>query len=169
MSDSFELFDEFDKREMNLFDLVDQEKIGIEGAPITVWKFNLEETRKKDDSIPEDGIDLNTLYGENLPKNMVYEGPYGPIKGSYIEPTWTQDLSRYGIVEPEEINIKFNKTQVLNLLGRSFIIGDILMTFHKKFYIIEDSYVSDETPLWEYIHINVIARKVDVSQLNLGL
>lgn len=168
MSSPFELYDEFDKREMELFNLVDQEKINIEGAPLTIWKFDLEATRQTDDSIPEDGLDLNDLYGEALPSNMVYQGPLGPLKGSYIEPTWTQDLMAFGITEPEEINIKFNKDQVVQLLGRGFIIGDVLMTFHKKYYIIEDAYVSEETVLWEYIHINVIARKVDETQMNLG-
>lgn len=167
MSSSFELFDNFDKLEMDLFNEVDQEKIEIEGAPFTIWKFNLDETRKTDDAIPEDGIDLNTLYGEALPENMVYEGPYGPIKGSYLEPTWTQDLASFGITEPEEINVKFNKKQVIERLGRTFLIGDIIRTFHKKHYIIEDCYVSEETPIWEYIHLNVVARKVDVSQLKL--
>jgi hypothetical protein len=164
----FELFEETDdKLEMELLDEVDQEKINIEGAPFTIWKFDLEATRETDDSIPEDGIDLNELYGEALPENMVYDGPYGPLKGSYLEPTWTQELRAFGITEPEEINIKFNKTQVIELLGRPFIIGDIIKTFHEKHYIVEDAYVSEETPIWAYIHINVIGRKVDETQMNL--
>jgi len=163
----FELYDDSNTLEMELFDEVDQEKINIEGAGFTVWKFDLDATRLTNDSIPEDGIDLNTLYGEALPENMVYDGPFGPIKGSYLEPTWTQDLQQFGITEPEEINIKFNKTQLISLLGRPFIIGDIIKTFHDKHYIVEDTYVSEETAVWAYIHINVIARKVDTTQLNL--
>ena len=166
MSDEFVLYHD-DIREMDLFNEVDQEKIEIEGAPFRIWLFNLEETRKTDDSIPEDGLDLNLLYGEALPGYMVYEGPHGPLKGSYLEPTWTQDLQAYGITEPEEINIKFNKQQVIDLLDRPFLIGDIIMSFRGKHYIIADTYVSEETGIWQYIHINVIARKVDVSQINL--
>lgn len=167
MSNPFELYDEYFKPEMELFNEIDQEKINIEGAPMTVWLFDLDETKKQDDTIPDDGLDMNDLYGESPPENLVYEGPYGPIKGSYLEPTWTQDLTAFGITEPEEINIKFNKDQVVKLFGRGFIIGDILKTFHKKYYIIEDAYVSDETALWEFIHINVIARKVDVTNMSL--
>jgi hypothetical protein len=163
----FELYEEGAKIEMNLFNEVDQEKIKIEGAPFTIWKFDLEATRLTNDSIPDDGIDLNTLYGEALPENMVFAGPYGPIKGSFLEPTWTQELRAFGISEPEEINIKFNKTQIIDLLGRPFMIGDIIRSHRGKYYIVEDSYVSEETPLWEYIHINVIGRKVDYSQLVL--
>ena len=167
MSRSFNLFNELDNSEMDLLNLVDQEKIEIEGAPLLVWKFNLEETKRTNDSIPEDGINLNDLYGEALPENMVYEGPFGPIKGSYNEPVWTQDLKAYGITEPEEINIKFNKKKILETLGRHFIIGDIIMTFRKKFYIVADAYVSEETFLWDYLHLTIIARKVDISQINL--
>jgi hypothetical protein len=166
VSDEFELY-HIDIREMDLFNEVDQEKIQIEGAPFKIWLFNLEETRLTNDSIPEDGLDLNLLYGEALPENMVYDGPYGPLKGSYLEPIWTQDLMAFGITEPEEINIHFNKQQVVELLGRPFIIGDIIKSFHEKHYIIEDTYVSEETAIWQYIHINVIARKVDASQMNL--
>jgi hypothetical protein len=167
MSSPFELYDDTHNWEMDLFNEVDQEKIEIEGAPMLIWLFNLEETKKQNDSIPDDGLDLNDLYGEAPPENMVYEGPFGPIKGSYLEPIWTQDLVAFGITEPEEINIKFNKDFVTNKLGRSFVIGDIIKTFRRKFYIIEDAYVSDETGIWEYIHINVIARKVDYESLNL--
>ena len=167
MSSPFEFYEEGFKLEMDLFNEVDQEKINIEGAPFTIWKFDLDATRETDDSFPDDGIDLNDLYGEALPENMVYRGPYGPLKGSYLEPTWTQDLMAFGITEPEEINIKFNKKQVIDTLGRAFLIGDIIKTFHRKHYIIADTYVSEETVLWEYIHINVIARKVDPVQLNL--
>lgn len=167
MSSPFELYDDKYNWEMDLFNEVDQEKINIEGAPMLIWLFDLEETRKQDDSIPDDGIDLNELYGEAPPENMIYNGPYGPIKGSYLEPVWTQDLQAFGITEPEEVNIKFNKKQIVDKLGRGFIIGDIIKTFHKKFYIIEDAYVSDETAIWEYIHINVIGRKVDENSLDL--
>jgi hypothetical protein len=167
MSSPFELYDEYDKVEMDLFNKIDKEKIHIEGAPFTIWLFNLEETKKTNDSIPDDGLDLNELYGEALPENMVYDGPVGPLKGSYLEPTWTQDLMAFGITEPEEINIKFNKEEVVELFGRGFVIGDVLKTFHQKFYIVEDAYVSEETALWEFIHINVIARKVDETQLDL--
>ena len=73
----------------------------------------------------------------------------------------------FGITEPEEINIKFNKNQLITLLGRPFIRGDVLRTFHLKYYIVEDTYVTEETVLWNYIHLNVIARKVDQTQLNL--
>jgi len=163
----FELYEEGTKLEMDLFNEVDQEKIKIEGAPFTIWKFDLAATRLTDDSIPEDGIDLNSLYGEALPENMVFVGPYGPVKGSFLEPTWTQELRAFGISEPEEINIKFNKNQIIELLGRPFLIGDIIKSHRGKYYIVEDTYVTEETPLWEYIHINVIGRKVDYSQLNL--
>ncbi len=163
----FELFEYGDKIEMDLFNQVDQEKINIEGAPFTIYKFDLEASRETDDSIPEDGIDLNDLYGEALPEYMVFAGPYGPLKGSFIEPTWTQELRAFGISEPEEINIKFNKNSVIELLGRPFIIGDIIKSHRGKHYIVEDSYVSEETPLWDYIHINVIGRKIDTSQMNL--
>jgi hypothetical protein len=165
----FELYTEDDNFETELFDLVDQERHQIQGAPFTIWKFDLAATRLTDDSIPALGLDLNTLYGEALPENMVYLGPYGPLKGSYQEPTWTQDLQQYGINEAEEINIKFNKAQVIQLLSRPFIRGDIIKSFHLKYYIIEDSYVSEETALWSYIHINVIARKVDYTQLTLPI
>lgn len=167
MSSPFELYDDKHNWEMDLFNEVDQEKIEIEGAPMTIWLFDLEETKKQNDSIPDDGLDMNDLYGEAPPENLIYNGPYGPIKGSYLEPVWTQDLMAFGITEPEEINVKFNKEQVVGKLGRGFVIGDIIKTFHKKFYIIEDAYVSDETAIWEYIHINIIARKVDEKSLNL--
>jgi hypothetical protein len=163
----FELYEEGDKLELDLFNEVDQEKINIEGAPFTIWKFDLEATRETDDAIPEDGIDLNYLYGEALPENMVFGGPFGPLKGSFLEPTWTQELRAFGISEPEEINIKFNKQQVLELLGRPFIIGDLIKSHRGKHYVVEDAYVSEEIALWEYIHINVIARKVDTSQMSL--
>lgn len=164
----FEMFDPENNFEMELFDLVDQEKILIEGAPFYIWRFNLAETRKTDDSIPEDGLDLNSLYGEALPKLMVFDGPFGPLKGSYLEPTWTQDLMSFGIVEPEEINIKFNKSQVVQLLSRPFVRGDVIRTFHNKYYIVEDTYVTEETAIWAYIHINVIGRKVDETQMTLN-
>jgi len=164
---NFELFEEGRKVEMELFNEVDQEKINIEGAPFTIWMFDLAATKLTDDSIPDDGIDLNILYGEALPRSMVFHGPYGPLKGSFLEPTWTQELRAFGISEPEEINIKFNKQQVIELLGRPFLIGDIMKSHRTKHYIIEDTYVSEETPLWDYIHINVIGRKVDTSQLIL--
>lgn len=167
MSDKFELYDDLNNFEIDLFNEVDQEKINIEGAPFTIWKFDLAATKETDDSIPDDGLDLNLLYSEALPENFVYEKAPQKLKGSYLEPTWTQDLMAFGITEPEEINIKFNKQQVIDLLGRTFLIGDIIKTFHEKHYIIEDTYVSEETGIWEYIHINVIARKVDVSQVNL--
>jgi len=163
----FELFEDGEKIEMELFDQVDQEKINIEGAPFTIWKFDLEASRATDDSFPEDGIDLNDLYGEALPENMVFAGPYGPLKGSFLEPTWTQELRAFGISEPEEINIKFNKSAVITLLGRPFMIGDIIKSHRNKHYIVEDAYVSEETALWEYIHINVIGKKIDTSQMNL--
>jgi len=163
----FELFEEGEKIEMELFNLVDQEKINIEGAPFVIYRFDLDATRETDDSIPDDGIDLNDLYGEALPEYMVFEGPYGPLKGSFLEPTWTQELRAFGISEPEEINIKFNKNSVIELLERPFIIGDIIQSHRGKHYIVEDAYVSEETALWAYIHINVIGRKVDTSQMNL--
>ena len=163
----FELFEEGEKIEMELFNEVDQEKINIEGAPFIIWKFDLEATKETDDSIPDDGIDLNDLYGEALPENMVFVGPYGPLKGSFLEPTWTQELRAFGITEPEEVNIKFNKNSVIELLGRPFMIGDIIQSHREKHYIVEDAYVSEETPLWAYIHINVIGRKVDTTQINL--
>lgn len=163
----FELFEEGTKIEMDLFNEVDQEKINIEGAPFIIYRFDLAATRLTDDSIPDDGIDLNDLYGEALPEHMVFEGPYGPLKGSFLEPTWTQELRAFGISEPEEINIKFNKNSVIDLLGRPFIIGDIIKSHRGKHYIVEDAYVSEETALWAYIHINVIGRKVDTSQMNL--
>lgn len=166
-ADSFEFYREQDKKEMELFDEVDQEKISIEGAPITIWKFDLAATRLTDDSIPEDGLDLNALYGEALPDKMVFIGPFGPIKASYLEPTWTQELAAFGISEPEEINLRFNKTQIIELLERPPIIGDVFKTFHNKYYIVEDSYISEETAIWEYIHINVIAKKVDHKSLEL--
>jgi len=167
MSSPFELYDDLYNWEMDLFNEVDQEKINIEGAPMLIWLFDLEETKKQNDSIPDDGLDMNDLYGEAPPENLIYTGPHGPIKGSYLEPVWTQDLMAFGITEPEEVNIKFNKKQIVDRLGRGFIIGDIIKTFHKKFYIIEDAYVSDETAIWEYIHINVIARKVDENSMDL--
>jgi len=163
----FELFEEGEKIEMELFNEVDQEKINIEGAPFTIWKFDLEATKETEDSIPDDGIDLNDLYGEALPEYMVFGGPYGPLKGSFLEPTWTQELRAFGISEPEEINIKFNKEQVILLLGRPFMIGDIIKSHRGKHYVVEDAYVSEETALWAYIHINVIGRKVDTTQINL--
>ena len=167
----FNLYDPENNFELELFDLVDQERIEIQGSPLFIWAFDLAATRLSNDEaeigIPEEGLDLNTLYGEALPEHMVYHGPFGPIKGAYITPTWTQDLMAFGIVEPEEINIKFNKNQLITLLGRPFIRGDVLRTFHLKYYIVEDTYVTEETVLWNYIHLNVIARKVDQTQLNL--
>lgn len=165
----FELYEkEGDRLELSLMNEIDQEKISIEGAPFYIWTFDLAATKLTDDSIPDDGIDLNDLYGEALPKSMVFGGPHGPLKGSFIEPSWTQELQAFGITEPEEINIKFNKEQAITLLGRPFMLGDVIKSHRGKHYIVEDAYVSEEVAIYSYIHINVIARKVDVTQMNLA-
>jgi len=78
------LYDPENNFELELFDLVDQERIEIQGSPLFIWAFDLAATRLSNDEaeigIPEEGLDLNTLYGEALPEHMVYHGPFGPIK-----------------------------------------------------------------------------------------
>ncbi len=169
MARPFELYDPDDESEFTLFNLVDQEKIHIEGAPVLIWKLDLAATKLNNDAIPDDGIDVNDLYGEALPEGLVYLGPFGPIKCSYLEPTWTQDLRSFGIEEPEEIHIKFNKTQIATLLGRAPIIGDVIKQKNSKHYIIADSYLSEETAIWKYIHVNIIGTKVQYHEGNPNL
>lgn len=171
MYTAFELYNEENaKRELEYFDKIDQEKISIEGAPFVIWKLDLETTksnRASEGLVDDLNIDVSELYGEALPSSMAYIKVNETIKGSYTTPVWTQDLASFGITEPEEINIKFNKSQIVDTIGRPFIIGDIIKSFHEKHYVIVDTYVSEETAIWKYLHITVIAKKTDISQITL--
>jgi hypothetical protein len=80
-------------------------------------------------------------------------------KGYYQEAIWTQELSRIGIDEPEELSITFNYHTMLSDLKREIKIGDVVRTFRNKVYRVMDAYTADETIGWNYIHFHVVAKK----------
>lgn len=174
-TEKFEMFD----RNLADYDVMasaDDELIDIASPPLKIYFFDpqasfdgkvsgIDELYNEVDMINEDK--LRQLYKEGFngewDDDMVRDGEKfkWPVetKGYYQEPTWTQELSRLGIEEPEELAITFNYQRMLSDLGREIRIGDIVRTFRNKVYRVMNAYVSDEHIAWKYFHFYVIARK----------
>jgi len=141
--------------------------------------FNIAKTMGQDDSIMDDLysevniIDENKLADKNkyggggyqIDDNMIKSGEKfdNPVElaGYYQETTWTQELMRFGINEPEELAVTFNYQKMLSKIGKEIKIGDVLMTFRGKAFRVMDAYVADETVGWKYIHFHVVAKKTE--------
>ena len=163
----------------DLFNSIDDEIIQIASPPIKVYTFNIAKT------MGDSGSLLDDLYSETdiIDENKIADGNrYGgggyeidvnsirpgeqfdmPIEvpGYYQESTWTQELMRMGINEPEELAITFNYQTMLSKLGKEIKIGDVIQTFRGKVFRVMDAYVADETVGWKYIHFHVIGKKPD--------
>lgn len=175
------------ERDLNDFDVLnsfDSELIEIASPPIKWYEFDVRKTLEGKFS----GID--ELYGEaeiineeklqdlykqgfdgEFDPTLTREGeefkPYKIVYGYYQEPTWTQELTRLGIDEPEELAITFNYQKLLSDAGKEIMIGDVVQTFRGKVYRVLDAYVADEVVSWNYIHYNIIARKIDPDNIIL--
>ena len=172
--------------DFDVFNSVDSELIEIAGPPIKVYKFNIQASLKDklsgiDELYPEaDIIDEEALkkiyqegFGGEFDTSIIRDGevfdPYIILHGYYIEPTWTNELTRLGVENVEdELSITFNYQDMVSRYGREIIIGDVIKTFRDKIYRVDDAYIADEVPGWKYIHYRVIGRKPrDLSRLRL--
>ncbi len=161
----------------DMFNSFDDEIISIASPPIKVYNFNMAKTAGVKGSIMDDLysevdiLDEKALADQNAKggggyvfnADMISSGEKFDmpilVSGYYQEPTWTQELSRLGIVEPEELAITFNYQHMLSVFGKEIKIGDVVQTFRGKVYRVQDAYIADETVGWNYIHYHVIAKK----------
>jgi hypothetical protein len=162
--------------DVNILNSFDDEIIAIASPPIKVYSFNIQKT------FPGATSGIDPLYGEadiidETALQQLYKqgfnGTFDPslvrqgemfdeavaVEGYYQEPTWTQELSRLGIEQPEELAISFNYKNMLFKYKKEIKLGDVIETFRGKVYRVMDAYVADETVGWKYIHFHVIAKK----------
>ena len=171
----FRFYDQ-NMNDTNILNSFDDELISIASPPIKVYSFNLSKTFDGNPTIRDqlygevDVVDeekLKALYKQgfngDFDPSLVRQGEQfdNPIEiaGYYQESTWTQELSRLGIEQPEELAITFNYKNMLSKLKKEIRIGDVVETFRGKIYRILSAYVADESVGWKYIHYHVIARK----------
>lgn len=165
----------------DLLNIFDQEIIEISSPPLKIFEFDLLATVGRDDVSPIDDLynepdiideeKIKEMYGhggggfDSSDAEAVREGeifkPFIEVTGYYQEPTWTQELSRLGIEEPEELAITFNYQYMLSKFGKEIKLGDLIQTVsgRQNYYRVLDAYVADETVGWKWIHYHVIARK----------
>jgi hypothetical protein len=109
------LFDE-NNPDINLFNIVDQELIGLGGSDMMIYKFETEDTLGEDD-----------VYGEARLKKFYNKVS---VQGHY-EPTPIQEeLSEFGIQLTNDQIFTFNRAYITAKLGRSLVPGDVV---HPKF------------------------------------
>jgi hypothetical protein len=180
----FKMFDR-NTPDYGMFNVWDSELIGIASPPIFVYEFDLTGSLKGKLS-PLDPvygeIDMMDESGLMAAYRTGFDGTFDPgtvqageqfkmpirTDAYYQESTWTQDLSRLGINEPEELNMTLNYHKMLSDLGRQIKIGDVVRTFRNKIYRVMDAYIADETVGWNYIHWHMIVKKpADIDSLLL--
>lgn len=171
----FEMFDR-QMPDYNVMSSMDDEIIDIASPPLWIYFFDVQESFKDKYSGLDDIYNEADMINEDVLRDLYRQGFNGEwdddiirdgekfmwpkeTKGFYQEPTWTQELSRLGIEEPEELAITFNYQRMLSDLGREIRIGDIVRTFRNKVYRVMNAYVSDEHIAWKYFHFYVVARK----------
>ena len=162
--------------DVNLFNSFDDEIISIASPPIKVYTFNLQKTFDGNPTIKDQLYGEVDIIDEEKIKELYkqgFNGDFDPslvrqgeefdspilVEGYYMEPTWTQELSRLGIEQPEELAITFNYKNMMAKLKKEIKIGDVLETFRGKIYRVMDAYIADESVGWQYIHFHVIGRK----------
>ena len=172
---SFKMYDQ-NMNDVNLFNSFDDEIISIASPPIKVYVFNLQKTFDGNPTIKDQLYGEVDIIDEDKLKELYkqgFNGDFDPslvrqgeefdspilVEGYYQEPTWTQELSRLGIEQPEELAITFNYKNMMAKLKKEIRIGDVIETFRGKVYRVMDAYVADESVGWQYIHFHVIARK----------
>jgi hypothetical protein len=159
-----------------MFNVWDSEIIEIASPPLYVYQFDLTASIKGKLSAIDpvynevdvfDEAEMESLYRKgfsgNMDPNIIRDGEQFKVpietKGYYQEAIWTQELSRIGIDEPEELSITLNYHSMLADLRREIGIGDVIRTFRNKVYRVMDAYIADETVGWNYIHFHVVAKK----------
>ena len=162
--------------DFDILNSFDEELIEISSAPIKIFSFNLAKTVKdklspsddlysEPDTIDEDRLwqMYNDEFDNKWDSSVINQGeqfdPYVEIHGYYQEVEWTQELSRFGIEEPQELAIIFNYDAMVSTLKKEIKIGDVLQTFRGKIFRVQDAYVADEIIGWKYIHYHIIAKK----------
>jgi hypothetical protein len=181
----FRMYDQ-NMPDFDVFNSVDSELIEISGPPIKVYRFNIQaslngkrsgidELYNESDIIDEEAVKkaYQDGFGGTFDPSVVREGeifdPYITLHGYYVEPTWTNELTRLGVENVEdELAITFNYDDMISRYGREIRIGDVLITFRQKLYRCDSAFIADEVPGWKYIHYRVIGRKPrDISRLIL--
>lgn len=161
--------------DFDVFDSLDDEIIQISSPPIKIYSFNFKKTMGDKKQLSDelygevDIIDENKLDERNagseyivnadiVSAGEIFDNPI-EVHGYYQESTWTQELARMGISEPEELAITFNYGHMISKLKSPIKIGDIIQTFRGKIFRVQDAYISDETVGWKYIHFHVVCKK----------
>jgi hypothetical protein len=137
----FSLYDP-DNPDRQLFDVIEQEAITLGSAPMKYYRLNHRAQA------------LDPLYHEALAgRRDAYQWPI-TVHGYYEDPSPMQELTKYGINQPETIDVFFNYNDLLNKLGKKIEKGDLFMTYDQKLWEVMSSLIIDES-LWRAQHNNV--------------
>lgn len=120
-----------------LFDIVEQEVIQLSSPPLKYYKLNHIQNN------------IDELYGEVRRKDAFNEAV--TIYGRYESPGKEQELTSFGLVEVEELEIWFNYNHLLLQIGNSIQIGDVVETYDSKLWDVMTSIIIDES-LWRAQH-----------------
>ena len=127
-----------------LFDDVEQEIIAISSPPIKYYSLSIKKSKTDD------------LYGE-IPQR-IYDNPV-TIFGSYENPEPTQDLGKFGLSSPEEIEIVFNLNYLLKSLNGHIIkTGDAFRTYDNKIWEALSTIEKSE-PGWRVMHVVIKCKR----------
>lgn len=96
--------------DFDLMNAVNDELHKISAAPCRIYKFDKIQSVKDPDGIYEE-----LIYRTYLPPIMV--GMY------YIEPTWTEELSRLGINMPEEVVFSTNLQRMIDTIQNAKVVS----------------------------------------------
>lgn len=104
------MFDE-NNADISLFNLVDEEIIGLGGSEFYVYKYET------------DGDTKDDLYGEDRVKKYFSKTL---VRGHYEPLAIQEDLSEFGIQLTNDQTFTFNKAYIESKLGRKLIPGDAI-------------------------------------------
>lgn len=121
-----------DNSDRNLFNLIDEEIIKLSGSQILLYKY-----------YPSDDVD--DVYMESR-KKVISNEPI-VLFGNFDPRPFEEHLSQFGLEIQNDQTFIFNKSYVINKLGREIIPGDILKTTfqnekYEVFEVQEDSFES---------------------------
>ena len=141
-ANTFRLYDEKNKNEVNLLKALSSELNAISSAPVTVYLL-LDTT-------------VDNLYGEE--KNVQYSAPFEQIVGHYSPSQIKFTLSLFGIDSDIDTVFYFTQDELLGKLGRVLQHGDLL--YDKDNRLFEVTEVIDDTNFnYEWISQYVMCRR----------
>jgi len=150
---TFSLYDPNNPDRMYM-DMVEQEAIELSSPPLYLYPLDIE------------NIVVDEVYGEvRHGTDRKYTNPI-KLFGNYENPAPIQELQKYGLNEPEELDIWFNYHYLLRMLNRRIQIGEVIRTYDNKLWEVMSSIIMHEA-LWQNIHNSIRVKRLITENINL--